>query len=592
MRRGRRAGKAPPRHAPGAADGGDRDASAHPRSRDRPASTVYGRDVLTVVPTPLGNLRDITLRALDALGEASVIACEDTRRTRALLSALAIPAPELVACDERREPRAAGQLVARALAGEAVVLVSDAGMPLIADPGRILIARALAAGCEVTVLPGPSAVETALVASGLAGEGYAFLGWVPRTAGERARCLEAAVAAPLPSVLFESPHRLAATLAELARVAPGHPVAVARELTKLHEEVARGSAAELAARGVLERGEICLVVGAAPRAEQGRARARGARRGARADRARAARAAGQRARGEPDRRVPGAASTTRRSRRHRLLHCPDAAPRRPVLRHDADLLRQRRAPPRPRLHDDRGRRGDAARAPLRVRTPSCSRAPTSTARRSRRPPRPRGSRPRSSPTRSPSASASWRAASRPRTTSSSARRIPSTRSSCSASSSACARAATSTRAPTRALLHRLRGLLQRGRPGRRALSRARHRADVHGGAQHVLPALGVRRRAARALCGRAAVRAPADAPQRGALARRGRAPGRLDHARVGQLGRAAAVGSRSGDLRLDRRADQLHLRAHVRAPGGGSDRARCGPRAGSCSARTSCASTP
>ena len=225
--------------------------------------------MLTVVPTPLGNLRDITLRALDALAAASVIACEDTRRTRALLSAHAIPAPDLVACDERREPHVTERLVARALAGEQVALVSDSGMPLIADPGRTLVARALAAGCPVTVLPGASAVETALVASGLAAEGYAFLGWVPRAAGERARFLTAALTASLPSVMFESPRRLAATLADLARFAPEHPIAVARELTKLHEEVVHGSASEVATRGVVERGEVCLVVAAAPRAERG-----------------------------------------------------------------------------------------------------------------------------------------------------------------------------------------------------------------------------------------------------------------------------------------------------------------------------------
>jgi 16S rRNA (cytidine1402-2'-O)-methyltransferase len=225
--------------------------------------------VLTVVPTPLGNLRDITLRALAALAAADVIACEDTRRTRALLSAHEIPAPELIACDERREPHVAERLVARALAGEQVALVSDSGMPLIADPGRLLVARALEAGCPVDVLPGASAVETALVASGLAAEGYAFLGWVPRAAGERARFLGAALAASLPSVMFESPRRLAGTLADLARLAPEHPVAVARELTKLHEEVVRGSAQEVAARGVVERGEVCLVVAAAPRAERG-----------------------------------------------------------------------------------------------------------------------------------------------------------------------------------------------------------------------------------------------------------------------------------------------------------------------------------
>jgi 16S rRNA (cytidine1402-2'-O)-methyltransferase len=230
---------------------------------------LYRLGVLTVVPTPLGNLRDITLRALDALGSARVIACEDTRRTRALLSAHAIPAPELVACDERREAQVADRLVALALAGESVALVSDSGMPLIADPGRLLVARALAAGCPVVVLPGPSAVETALVASGLAAEGYAFAGWVPRAVGERARFLTAALGSPLPSVMFESPRRLAATLADLARLAPEHPVAVARELTKLHEEIVHGSAAEVAARGVTERGEICLVVAAAPRAVRG-----------------------------------------------------------------------------------------------------------------------------------------------------------------------------------------------------------------------------------------------------------------------------------------------------------------------------------
>jgi 16S rRNA (cytidine1402-2'-O)-methyltransferase len=225
--------------------------------------------MLTVVPTPLGNLRDITLRALDALGAADVIACEDTRRTRALLSAHGIAAPELVACDERREPQVADRLVERALAGQQVALVSDSGMPLIADPGRVVVSRALAAGCPVVVLPGPSAVETALAASGLAAEGYAFLGWVPRAAGERERFLTAALAAALPSVLFESPRRLAATLADLARLAPEHPIAVARELTKMHEEVVAGSAAEVAARGVLERGEVCLVLAAAPRAERG-----------------------------------------------------------------------------------------------------------------------------------------------------------------------------------------------------------------------------------------------------------------------------------------------------------------------------------
>ena len=187
-------------------------------------------------------------------------------------------------------------------------------MPLIADPGRLLVAGALAAGCPVVVLPGPSAVETALVASGLAAEGYAFLGWVPRAAGERGRFLGAALAAALPSVMFESPRRLAATLADLARLAPERPIAVARELTKLHEEVVHGSAAEVAARGVMERGEVCLVLAAAPRGERRGAVSRGARCGARARGARAVGAPGERARRAPDGRLATRAVRRCRSR--------------------------------------------------------------------------------------------------------------------------------------------------------------------------------------------------------------------------------------------------------------------------------------
>ena len=288
----------------------------------------YRQPVLTVVPTPLGNLRDITLRALDALAAASVIACEDTRRTRALLSAHEIPAPELVACDERREPHVAERLVARALAGEPVALVSDSGMPLIADPGRLLVARALAAGCQVAVLPGPSAVETALVASGLGRRGVR----VPRlgAAGRgRARALPHGCASRRRSRACCSSRRAAstATLADLARLAPEHPIAVARELTKLHEEVAHGSASEVAARGVMERGEICLVLAAAPRADRAAPRAGGARGRARAGRARPAHAQGERARGPPHGRP--AARALRRGCRPSpaVLHCPDAAPR-------------------------------------------------------------------------------------------------------------------------------------------------------------------------------------------------------------------------------------------------------------------------
>jgi len=219
---------------------------------------VAGR--LSVVPTPIGNLADVTLRGLETLRSADVIACEDTRRTRALLSAHGIPAPRLVVCDERQEARRAPELVALAAEGAHVVLVSDAGMPGIADPGRALVARAIEAGIPLTVLPGPSAVEPALVASGLAREGYAFRVWVPRRASERRRFLDEAGRAGLPVVAFESPNRLRATLEELGTLEPPRTLAVARELSKLHEQVLRGTAAEvLEALPEPVRGEIALV---------------------------------------------------------------------------------------------------------------------------------------------------------------------------------------------------------------------------------------------------------------------------------------------------------------------------------------------
>jgi 16S rRNA (cytidine1402-2'-O)-methyltransferase len=218
--------------------------------------------MLTVCPTPIGNLGDVTGRVADALRAADVIACEDTRRTRALLSALGIPAPPLVVVDEHGEARRAPALAERAAAGDRVVLVSDAGMPGVADPGRDVVRLALEAGAEVVVLPGPGAVETALVASGLAAERFEFAGWVPRAAAARRTFLAAAAGAGHPVVVFESPHRTAATLAALAEVAAGVRTAVCRELTKLHEEVVRGTAAELAAAfaGRDVRGEVAIVI--------------------------------------------------------------------------------------------------------------------------------------------------------------------------------------------------------------------------------------------------------------------------------------------------------------------------------------------
>jgi 16S rRNA (cytidine1402-2'-O)-methyltransferase len=218
---------------------------------------------LAICPTPIGNLCDITLRALDVLGEADVVACEDTRHSRTLLQRHGIVARELISFHEHNERARAGELVARMGAGAVVALVSDAGMPLVSDPGFALVGGALAAGVAVEVLPGPSAVVTALVASGLPGERWRFVGFLPRKRGELERVLSRTEET---LVAFESPGRLAATLGVLAEVDSQRPAAVCRELSKLHEEVRRGSALELAAHYGAHppKGEIVLVVGAAP----------------------------------------------------------------------------------------------------------------------------------------------------------------------------------------------------------------------------------------------------------------------------------------------------------------------------------------
>ena len=221
---------------------------------------------LIVCPTPIGNLEDVTLRALAALREADVVACEDTRRTRVLLDRFGVKAT-LLSYHEHNEERRARELVERMRAGQAVALVSDAGMPLVSDPGYVLVRECVAAGLAVEVLPGPSAVLTALVASGLPSDSWHFAGFLPRKKGE----LRALFQGSETLVAFESPRRLPATLAELAQADAGRPVAVCRELTKLHEEVVRGSAGELAQRyaGAEVKGEIVLVVGPAAAAEAG-----------------------------------------------------------------------------------------------------------------------------------------------------------------------------------------------------------------------------------------------------------------------------------------------------------------------------------
>ncbi|MDX6547234.1 MAG: rRNA (cytidine1402-2-O)-methyltransferase [Gaiellales bacterium] len=217
---------------------------------------------LVVCPTPIGNLGDVTLRALEELGRASVAACEDTRRSRTLLERHGISLP-LTALHEHNERAKTPALLARITAGERICLLTDAGMPALSDPGAHLIREALGQGLEVVVLPGASAVTTALVASGMAGGGFVFVGFLPRTPGAIRSLLAKIDAAGLPVVAFESPRRLPATLAQLAGLDGERPVAVCRELTKLHEQVARGTAAELAATfATPPRGEIALVIGA------------------------------------------------------------------------------------------------------------------------------------------------------------------------------------------------------------------------------------------------------------------------------------------------------------------------------------------
>jgi 16S rRNA (cytidine1402-2'-O)-methyltransferase len=216
---------------------------------------------LVVCPTPIGNLEDVTLRVLSALRDADVVACEDTRRTRILLERYGVQAT-LVSYHEHNERERAAELVERMRDGAVVALVSDAGMPLVSDPGHVLVQGCVAAGLEVEVLPGPSAALAALVASALPADVWRFAGFLPR---KRSALVEA-LSSPETLVAFESPRRVGASLAVLAELDPARPVAVCRELTKLHEEVVRGTAGDLAARyaDAPPRGEVVLVVGGAP----------------------------------------------------------------------------------------------------------------------------------------------------------------------------------------------------------------------------------------------------------------------------------------------------------------------------------------
>lgn len=219
---------------------------------------------LYLVATPIGNLEDITLRALRVLREAHVIACEDTRHTRGLLTRYEISGKRLLSCHEHNEEARAEELVELMQAGENVALVSDAGTPAISDPGYRVVQTAIAAGLPVFSIPGPVAAVAALASSGLPSDAFCFRGFLPAKQGQRRSALEALRDEPATLIFYEAPHRIVKTLADIVEVLGDRSVVVARELTKLHEELLRGSA-----RQVLEdlsgreriKGEIVLLVG-------------------------------------------------------------------------------------------------------------------------------------------------------------------------------------------------------------------------------------------------------------------------------------------------------------------------------------------
>jgi 16S rRNA (cytidine1402-2'-O)-methyltransferase len=217
--------------------------------------------LLTLVPTPIGNLEDITLRAIRVLREADVIAAEDTRHASVLLKHHDISRP-LISLHEHNEAQRAEEIVKRLAAGENIAMLTDAGTPGISDPGFRVVQACIDRGLEFTVLPGPSSILPALVGSGLPLHEFYFGGFLPVKSGRRKNVLEAALGRRETSVFFESPHRIAKSLAVLAELAPDRQVCVARELSKKFEEYRRGTAAELSARAEKQppRGEICLLV--------------------------------------------------------------------------------------------------------------------------------------------------------------------------------------------------------------------------------------------------------------------------------------------------------------------------------------------
>jgi len=238
--------------------------------RRRPAGRGYtgsgmGGGRLYLVATPIGNLEDITLRALRILREADLVACEDTRQTRKLLEHYGIQKPT-VSYHEHNEAARAEELAARLQEGARVALVCDAGTPLVSDPGYRLVRKAIEQGIPVEPIPGPSALLAALSASGLPTDSFRFCGFLPARPGPRRKALAALQHEQATAIFYEAPHRILEALADIEEALGPRPVVLAREITKLHQEFLRGTAAELrqalaARRGV--KGEITLLIGKA-----------------------------------------------------------------------------------------------------------------------------------------------------------------------------------------------------------------------------------------------------------------------------------------------------------------------------------------
>jgi len=220
---------------------------------------------LILCGTPIGNLEDMTWRAVRTLREADVLACEDVQRTRKLLAHFAIPSPRLLVLNEGNERRRTDELLARVNDGQDVVVVSGAGMPGFSDPGYRVVKACAEAGLRIEVVPGPTAAVSALVVSGLASDRFVFEGFLPRAAGPRRRRIAELADESRTLVIYESPHRLKATLDDLAETWGDRPAALVRELTKVHEEVLRASLSslrdEIDARPA--RGELVLVIAGA-----------------------------------------------------------------------------------------------------------------------------------------------------------------------------------------------------------------------------------------------------------------------------------------------------------------------------------------